>query len=82
MSTVVLTEDELAVLEALGRAPEWQFMFFSVEVQLSPETVKVALKSLRAKKLVDVDGRGKWAQYSIGERGKATLALLAAAGRT
>lgn len=76
-----LTKVERDCLQALHEADpdgeHWTYVFHACFTRASnehgPDAVIAALPVLRRKKLVDGEGRGKLAGYSINDKGRAAL---------
>lgn len=76
---VKLTIQECAVLRVLRDNSEYQFNSWTPEIMRAIETedfdvADAVCRRLRQRKLVDGDGKGKWAQYGSNEKGNAALA--------
>lgn len=78
MRMTKLTDVERRVLEAVAAEPDgWLNHFYSTITEAANGDFHLAqatCMNLRRRKLVDGEGRGKWAQYGINENGRAALA--------
>lgn len=77
MPKATLDDAERKVLTAIAAEPDaWLNSFYHTVVAAAGDAgvAEAVCRRLRQRKLVDGQGRGKFAQYGINDKGKAALA--------